>query len=162
MVSPIVNAKIKVGDEIKGFLGKTNSGEKIDISNYRGKVTIISFWASWCPPCMQELPVLSGIQKKVGVESIQVIAVNLKESKKLFKGVSEALVDYDLILTHDKSGRISKRFGLKAIPFMLIVGADGRVIAKHVGYNESKLPTLVAEINQAVRDAKINNARPKN
>ncbi len=160
-LSSFTSAAVEVGDEVSGFLGKTSSGNKILASNYLGKVSIISFWATWCSHCMQELPVLSGIQEKAGVEDIQVIAINLKESRKIFKGISEVLADYDLILTHDKNGKISKRFGVESIPFMLIVGADGKVIAKHVGYDKKELPGLVQEINQAIRDAQVNESLPK-
>lgn len=145
------DAKTKVGEEPYDKLGRTAEGEKIRVSDYRGKVVIISFWATWCKPCMKELSILSSIQKEVGVEQLQVIAVSYQESKEVFNRVSSALADNPIIFSHDRRGFYGQRYGVKSIPHMVIVGRDGKVLAVHLGYNEKKLPGLIEEINQAIR-----------
>ena len=55
---------LQVGDVPPDNLGRASTGGKVKLGDYRGKIVIISFWASWCPPCRKELPVLAAIQKK--------------------------------------------------------------------------------------------------
>ncbi len=150
--SPL-KAKISVGDQLLASLGKTSDGVLVNAQDFAGKVVIISFWATWYPPCMKEIPVLSGIQKKAGIDNVQVVAVNYKESWRRFLDVSKALAGNTMLLTFDKRGRIGNKFGVDGIPHMVIVGGDGKVLNVHVGYNEKKLPVLIKEINQAIRES---------
>lgn len=146
------HASIAVGDLPFNDVGKTLARQDIKISDYKGKVVIVSFWASWCSPCMKELPILTGIQKTAGADNLQVISINYKEGNKPFKKLSKLLEDSEIIITNDKYGKIGKEFGVEGIPFMMIIGADGRVKNIHIGYGEGMLPKLVAEINQALLD----------
>lgn len=150
MCSFAAHAKVKIGDVPYDELGKTIQGNLVKISDYKGKVVIVSFWATWCNPCMKELPVLGGIQKAAGQDKIQVISVNYKENKKIFKSIAEALVDNPLMITHDKSGFISRKYGVGPIPHMVIIDKNGIVKNIHIGYSEKKLPELIDEINKLI------------
>ncbi len=108
---------------------------------------IISFWASWCPPCRKELPVLAAIQKNATRDKIVVFAVNWKESDDRYCAIIRTLKDVDLTLVSDENGYFGGEYGVKAIPHMIIIGRDGRIAAVHVGYGESEIPSLVKEIN---------------
>src|SRR5579862_2156076 len=57
------SSKLKVGDVPPDKFGKSASGERIHLADYRGKVVVISFWASWCPPCRKELPIMINLQR---------------------------------------------------------------------------------------------------
>lgn len=135
-----------VGDTPHDLLGKAN-GKEIKISDYRGKVVIVSFWATWCGPCMKELPVLSGIQKSATPEQLQVIAVNYKESRQQFRRIVKALDGTQMQMVSDAKGKIGNKFGVEGIPHMVIIGRDGKVAAVHIGYGEGMLPALIEEIN---------------
>lgn len=128
-------------------LGKDTSGNRIHLSDYRGKIVIISFWASWCGPCRKELPVLAAIQKSGTRDKIAVFAVNWRESRDRFLQIKRALKTDDLTLVSDESGRFGAKYGVDGIPHMVIIGRDGRIAAVHVGYGESEIPGLVDEIN---------------
>jgi thiol-disulfide isomerase/thioredoxin len=153
-ISPFAMAKIDVGDTPFDNVGKTFDKSEISVSQFKGKVVILTFWATWCPPCMKELPILNTIQKKVGTEDLQVISVNYKESRKTFQQVAKVFENNKIIITHDKRGYIGKQYGVKGIPHMLIIGHDGRVKAIHIGYDEAKLPALVEEIVHAIAESK--------
>jgi thiol-disulfide isomerase/thioredoxin len=138
----------KVGDAPPADdLGKDASGNRIHLSDYRGKIVIISFWASWCGPCRKELPVLAAIQKSGTRDKIAVFAVNWQESRDRFLQIKRALKTDDLTLVSDESGHYGAKYGVDGIPHMVIIGRDGRVAAVHVGYGESEIPVLVDEIN---------------
>ena len=138
---------LQVGDEPPESLGRASTGGKVNLSDYRGEIVIISFWASWCSPCRKELPILAAIQKNATRDKIVVFAVNWKESRDRYGNIIRALKDVDLTLVSDENGVFGGEFGVKAIPHMIIIGRDGRIAAVHVGYGKSELPTLVKEIN---------------
>lgn len=141
----------KVGDIPFDVVGKNSDGTEVKVSDYRGKVVIVSFWASWCGPCRQELPVLSGIQKSATAQHLQVLSINIDEDPKLFRKLKEALALGDMILVSDAKHRVKNKYGVEGIPHMLIIDAEGKVASVHVGYGESSLPGLVDEINAVAR-----------
>ena len=138
---------VQVGDVPPENLGRASTGGKVKLGDYRGKIVIISFWASWCPPCRKELPVLVAIQKNATRDKIVVFAVNWKESDDRYRAIIKLLKDVDLTLVSDESGYLGGEYAVKAIPHMIIIGRDGRIAAMHVGYEESEFPSLVKEIN---------------
>ncbi len=145
-LSSFVFAGIDVGDKPHVKLGKNGDGEKVNLQDHQGKVIIITFWATWCRPCMKELPVLSGIQQQVSTDKLQVIAISYEETKNRFKDISNALADNPIIFTYDR-GTVARKYGVKAIPHIVIIGKDGIVKAKYVGYKEEQIPALIDKIN---------------
>jgi thiol-disulfide isomerase/thioredoxin len=138
---------LKVGDVPPEKLGRASTGGKVKLSDYHGKIVIISFWASWCSPCRKELPLLALIQKKATRDKVVVFAVNWKEPTARYHEIIRALKNIDLALVSDETGYFGGEYDVTAIPHMIIIGRDGRIAAIHVGYGESEIPTLVSEIN---------------
>lgn len=138
---------VTVGEAPPDYIGVSTDGDKIRMSDSTGRIQIISFWATWCGPCRKELPVLNAIQNQVGHERMRVVAVNLEEPRKQFRRAMLAYKEFNLTFVHDKKGITGKKYGVKGIPFMVILDVDGRVAYKHTGYNESALDGIVDEIN---------------
>lgn len=136
----------KVGEAPPDTLGRDRDGKDVTVSQYRGKVLIVTFWASWCGPCRRELPVLGKIQQAVGHDYLEVVAVNFKESRRDLRTVIRANKDIDLHYIADPSGAISDRYGVSSLPNMFIIGQDGRVAHVHRGYTAEKTPDFVEEI----------------
>ena len=142
-----VRPSLVVGSIPEDELGKDIQGNKIRVSDYHGKVVILSFWASWCGPCRKELPVLAGVVKRVGPDRLQVIAINFHDESKPFKLVVDILKDIPITILRDQSGRASRKYDVRAIPRMIVIGRDGRVAADHTGYGEDMIPELVGQLN---------------
>lgn len=140
-------APVRVGDVPPADLGRDSRGRKIDLNEHRGKVVIVTFWASWCGPCMKELPVLENAQRAAGSDRLTVVAINFKEDRERFKQMMRQTRDLQLTFGHDPRGTLSQAFGVKGIPHMLMIDRDGTVAHIHIGYNESQLPRLVDELN---------------
>jgi thiol-disulfide isomerase/thioredoxin len=120
------------------------------LSDYRGKIVIISFWASWCAPCRHELGVLAAIQKQATRDKVVVFSVNWLEDARKFRELQRFFKDkqLDLNLISDSDGYIGNQYNVTAIPYMVIIGRDGRIAAIHVGYGEGEIDLFAAEINK--------------
>lgn len=138
-----------IGEVPENFLGATLDGKDILLENYQGQVVVISFWASWCPPCLKELPVLNSIQQDVGHDLMQVIAINYKEDRKRFrrlhKVMSESLTS--LVFTHDQRGRIGDAYGVEGLPVLYVIDKTGKVAYHKVGFGESSIDAIVDILN---------------
>lgn len=151
MASTSAVAEIKVGEAPPDYLGKTRDSEKVHISDHRGKVVIVNFWATWCKPCHKELPVLSMIQQKAGHERLEVFSINYREDRRTFQKACDALGDLDVTILRDV-GSVSKEYDVAALPFLVIVGKSGLVKYVTTGYDESEIPKLVDKINEALME----------
>lgn len=143
----------KVGDEPPDVLGKAASGEAIHLGDYRGKIVVISFFASWCGPCRNEVPMLMTLQQHATREKVVVISVNWRQGRDEFQHIRKIFGDQNtqITLVSDESGRAGEAYGVNGIPHTVIVGKDGRIVAIHRGYSEAAIPELVDEINGAWR-----------
>lgn len=138
-----------VGDTPPDYIGKTVDGVPVLLSQHPGKVLVISFWATWCPYCLKELPILNGIQKVAGKEQMHVVAINTEE-RAVFRKVVKALSILDVQLTYDPTESARNSYGVSGIPHMVIIGRDGKIQALYRGYSESSLDAIVADINRAM------------
>ncbi|MDX5516006.1 TlpA disulfide reductase family protein [Stenotrophomonas sp. RG-453] len=136
----------KAGDIPPQILGKDRQGNVVDLASQRGKVVIVTFWASWCGPCRKELPILGQLQKVIGHDALQVYAVNLKEPRADFAAIARSRKAPPLDYIHDAKGEVSDQYGIQTIPHMFIIGHDGSIAGVHRGYSEQSLPKIVDDI----------------
>ena len=147
---PVQAAEPKTGDVPPALLGKDREGDVVDLAQHRGKVVVVTFWASWCGPCRKELPGLDALQKHAGDKILKVIAVNVKDSTEDYRLMMRQMKDYTISMTRDRSGEIAEGYGVKAYPNLWIIDPQGKVAAHHVGYGEDSLEALVNQINRVI------------
>ena len=142
--------KLGPGDIPPDVVGKMLDGTVVKLSDYKGKAIVLSFWATWCPYCIQEMPILNNIQAKVGKDRMAVIAVNI-EDRQTFKRVHRSLAEsLSILLAFDPGETGRKNFEVNSYPHMVIIGRDGRIVSVHRGYGEGMLGTVADELNQAL------------
>ena len=141
------DSKVAIGDTPPNYIGRGVDGKKAYLEDYKGKVVIVSFWASWCGPCLREIPVLDKIQRQLGPDHIKIIAVNKQESKKKFNGIKKVFEQLDVMLTHDLSGTVSGKYGVSSIPHLFIIDQEGKLAYHKKGFGKASLKKIVAELN---------------
>jgi peroxiredoxin len=122
------------------------SGQRIKLSDLRGRPVVINFWATWCPPCRQELPALQSAYQRFRDQGVVLLGVNLKENVETIQNFTTQFgLTYPLLL--DRDGAVSERYQVRGIPTTVIVDADGVVRARHVGpLTEDKFAEYVSPL----------------
>ena len=143
-----------VGDVAPDFTTKAFlSRQPVTLSEQHGKLVFLTFWASWCPPCRQEMPVLEQVQRKLGKERATVLAVSFRENNE--QQVRKWARDGNLQLTllEDWSGHIARQYGVRTIPHLYIIDRQGGILHVHTGYGPNSIEHLVRDINAALHDS---------
>lgn len=138
------------GDVPPPMLGLTHDGARVQVPDFAGKVVVVTFWATWCPYCLKELPVLENVQNKVGKDHIEVIAVNT-ENRETYRAAWRLLnPTLHLALLHDADGAAQETYGVKSLPHMVIIGRDGHIVRVWHGYSADALPAICDDLNRAL------------
>ena len=143
-------AALSTGDTAPIFKAAMLEGDgQIDLSDFRGKVVYLDFWASWCPPCLTSLPVLESLRKEYPEESFQIVAINLdQDPRKALRFLEKIRIGYPS--GADPKGRIPESFGLKTMPTSYLIDADGVIRFVHEGFRKSDADLLRKHIDALV------------
>lgn len=128
-----------------GGMANVKPGQKISLSDYKGKVVYLDFWASWCGPCRKSLPALNDIRNKYASRGFEVIAINVDENPEDgLKFLREFSVSYPV--AYDPKGAVPATYQLKGMPYAFLIDRQGTVHHIHEGYREgdqAKIETMV-------------------
>ena len=133
------------------FTLKSNGGTNLKLSELRGEVVLINFWASWCGPCRQEMPVLSELQDKYKDLGFTVLGVNVEEdSAPARKLLRELPVSFPVLF--DTSNKVSRAYNVVAMPSTVLVDRDGKVRYRHNGYQPGAESEYLEKVRSLVRE----------
>jgi thiol-disulfide isomerase/thioredoxin len=105
---------------------KSPAGIPIDLARLRGKVVLVNFWATWCAPCVEEMPALARLRERLASRGFEVIAVNQGEMPARVRAFTER-TGLDLPIVMDRDKEASKAWKVRALPTTFVVDAAGRV-----------------------------------
>ncbi len=148
IVSAAQAALPPVGSAAPDFALKSASGRNVRLSELRGQVVLINFWASWCGPCREELPELEKLQQRYRSAGFTLLPISIDDSR---RNADAMLAKLGVRLTplYDPDKRAAKRYDVDTMPATLIVDRDGRVRYVHRGYRsgyEKKYEQQVREL----------------
>ncbi len=130
------------------FTLKSMSGKNLKLSEMTGNVVLINFWASWCGPCREEMPLLNALHKKYAPLGFTVLGVNVEEQLDGARGfLSNVPVDFPILL--DNKNKVSKQYKVIAMPTTVVVDRDGNMRYLHEGYkpgDEKKYRQMVKKL----------------
>lgn len=142
-----------VGKPAPNFELKTTSDDKFALSKLKGKVTVLDFWASWCGPCMQTMPEVDRIVEEVGGDEVQLVAVNLQESKERALAAVKRL-DLTATVVLDEDGEVAQKYEASAIPQTVIIDREGTVTHLFVGGGPKFLKQFEEALKAALKQEK--------
>jgi cytochrome c-type biogenesis protein len=138
---PVASAGIAPPD----FTLSALDGSAIRLSDLRGKVVFLNFWATWCGPCRAEMPSMDVVYQRLKRRGFDILAVNIRESPASAGAfVKEYKLGFPVVL--DRDGRISAEYGIQAIPTSYIIDKRGLVISMLVGSIDWNTPAIIAAL----------------
>lgn len=112
------------------FTIQNNEGEEVSISDYRGKKVIINFWASWCPPCIEEMPEFQALHNELDPEETVLLAINLTDGQRETKTLANSFLaenNLDMNVLYDTQGNAFYEFNVTSIPQTFFLDEEGTV-----------------------------------
>jgi peroxiredoxin len=129
----------------------TASGAEVRLADYRGKIVLIDFWASWCPPCKTSFPALDAIHREFQEKGLEVLAVNVDERRR----DAESFLDahpHHLTVLFDPKGAAPHAFGVKGMPSSYLIDREGHIRFTHMGYSGNVDESYRREIVQLLSE----------
>jgi peroxiredoxin len=120
------------------FALKDASGKVVHLADYKGKVVLLDFWATWCGPCNIEIPWFTEFQKKYKDKGFEVLGVSMDDDgwKAINPFVAKKNINYRIILGDDKTG--DQYGGIEALPTTFVIDRNGKIASVHVGLSPRK------------------------
>ncbi len=142
------------GKSAPDFVGLNLDGQRTQLSELRGKVVVLDFWASWCGPCMHTMPKVYELIQEIGGGQIEMVAVNIQETEaKVRLGLERLKIDCTTLL--DSDGQIAAAYEVLAIPQTVVIDRDGIVMRIYVGDTPNFLDELESTLRQSIESNPI-------
>jgi len=135
----------EVGDTAPGFALVTDDGQRLTRSQFGGQLLVLNFWATWCGPCIEELPSLNQFQKRFASSGVVVLGVSVDQNERAYRQfLKRAGVTFRT--SRDPQADLSSRYGTFKYPETYVIDRNGKVVQKHIGPRDWMDERLLAEI----------------
>jgi len=138
-------------DPAPNFTLKALDGKNLKLSELTGTVVLLNFWASWCGPCRQEMPLLNAMHNKYEPLGFTVLGVNVEQNIDDARGFMQDFpVDFPVVL--DQRNEVSSAYKIVGMPTTLILDRDGNIRYRHVGYKPGEEKAYRKMVKKLIRE----------
>ena len=148
---PLRDIELKVGDAAPPFTVTADNGERVSVSDFHGKALLVTFWASWCEPCVEETPSLNALARTFRPAGLVVLGISQDESAAAYREFLRRTQVSFLTLRQPAAGAGSRRsvqssYGTSRIPESFLIDRAGRIRAKFISNQNWMSPEVVAQV----------------
>jgi len=138
------------GDEAPDFTLPALNGQNISLTAFRGRVVVLNFWATWCPPCIEEMPSLQKFATAMEPLGITVLGVSVDhDPEALEKFVADAQLTFPI--ARDPNQKVSSRYGTSKFPETYVIGTEGRIAEKLIGAIDWQEAAVITRVKSLAR-----------
>jgi thiol-disulfide isomerase/thioredoxin len=134
---------LKIGDALPSLERPDVDGKPHSLNEWRGKLLLVNFWASWCGPCREEMPLLDRTQQRLAAKGFQIVGIAADNVAATKEFLDQTPVDYPILIDDpEKDADLSALFGNdhNVLPYTVLIGRDGRILARRAGnFSEAAL-----------------------
>ena len=136
---------VVVGDRAPNFEITTDNGRTISPKNFGGKVLVLNFWATWCPPCIDELPSLNQFQKAMKDKGVVVLGVSIDQNEKAYEQFLKRW-QLSFLTARDQGKHINLEYGTTKVPETYIIDSNGQVQRKIINARDWMDPEMLRDV----------------
>ncbi len=127
------NSAVVAGDKAPDFQLEDTKGNQISLSSLRGKVVLVNFWATWCPPCVEEMPSMERLNEIMAGDNFVMLAINTEQNGRTAVPAFLKKTPYTFPILFDDKGVVQQLYGVYKFPESFIISKDGTIKEKIVG-----------------------------
>ena len=134
------------GPDLPNFSFLDVAGVQRDRSEWDGKILVINFWATWCPPCREEIPEFVKLQEEMGDQGLQFIGIAIEDAEPVKAFMAEITFNYPVLIGEDDGMSLSAQLGntIGVLPFTAVIDRSGKVVHAHSGpFTREQVMTIV-------------------
>ncbi|MBK9167748.1 MAG: TlpA family protein disulfide reductase [Bryobacterales bacterium] len=136
---------VSVGDTAPKFAVSTDAGRDLSRSDFGGELLVLNFWATWCPPCIEEIPSLDAFQKHFADRGVVVLGISVDKDEDVYRKFLQR-VNVSFQTARDPEARINRQYGTVKFPETYIINRQGRVLRKVVSSRDWMDPSMLADV----------------
>ena len=136
---------VEAGQSAPSFKLVTESGRTVTPRAFGGKLLVVNFWATWCPPCVEETPSLNAMASQLGREGVVVVGVSVDRNERAYRAFLERMkIGFET--TRDADAKVSASFGTFKYPETYVITPDGKVVEKYIAGREWTSPEILSQL----------------
>jgi peroxiredoxin len=136
---------IDVGDKAPEFSVRTETGRSITETDFGGKLLVLNFWATWCPPCIEEIPSLDQFAREFGPQGVVVLGVSIDKNESAYRRfLQQRKLNFQV--ARDEKADIPTQYGTFKWPETYVIDRSGTVVLKHIGPRNWMNPEIIREV----------------
>ncbi len=142
---------LRAGDAAPAYGARTLDGDSITLAGLQGRTLLLNVWATWCPPCREEMPALQALDDRYRERGLEVVAVSIDQN------AQEAAVFADelglrLRVLHDPAARVTRTFRTTGVPETFLIDRNGRIVRRWIGAFDPLAADVTADVEAALAE----------